>query len=126
MRRRAVVLVSIVAFGSVVGATEPLRATFTSTAYGYSVQVEVNGVTLPIKVGLSDSVQLFARDHPQKAKTHPQFHHLFCLREGRNTLKITYKQNSGPPSLIPFSFHIMSPAYTESLRLQTSEPLRSS
>jgi hypothetical protein len=74
---------------------EPVRAALGTVADGYALKVEVNGVDLSLmRGGASQIVQLFAVDHPQKAKADERSLHLFCLKPGKNTLKVQFDRKS--------------------------------
>ena len=86
------------------------------TSYGYTVQVYVNGNRIPLfKGGLSENVQLFSIDHPQKAKTAPQFHSVYCLKPGQNTIRVEYRQVAAGLALLPISLSMNSSGYSSSV-----------
>jgi hypothetical protein len=63
---------------------------------------------------------LFSIDHPQKAKTAPQFHSVYCLKPGHNTIRVEYRQVAAGAvdaglALLPMSLSMNSPGYTSSV-----------
>ncbi len=104
-----------------VQAVGDFRGVVELTSYGYTVQVYVNGNRIPLfKGGLSENVQLFSIDHPQKAKTAPQFHSVYCLKPGQNTIRVEYKQVAAGSvdaglAVLPISLSMNSPGYSSSV-----------
>ncbi len=102
---------------------ENLSATFGTVANGYSVRASCNGRALPgITGGQSQAVQLFHKDHPNRAKMEAdlegedqpaenrQYLNLFCLQEGSNRIDIGYEPTA--PSSLNLRFYLNAPNYT--------------
>lgn len=62
-------------------------------AYGYAVEVRVNGTKIGrITGGKSQSVALMDRNDPDKAQAPEEFHDLFVLQEGDNTIAVNFRR----------------------------------
>ena len=62
-------------------------------AYDREVTVKINGVQLKkITGGQSQSVRLFLADAPEIKEVSPQYKELFCMKEGENTIEISFKE----------------------------------
>ena len=100
-----------------------LRASLSVFAYHRKVEVQVNGRKFHASViagGKSESVQLFHRDSPDKAKATGEWGDLFCLREGTNTIEIAYapKEGATPGEM---TVGVRALAWTADGRLKASE-----
>jgi hypothetical protein len=84
--------------------------------YDRDVTIKINGVHLSkIKGGQSHSVRLFLTNDP-KIKTLPTemqaaMKELFCLKEGENTIEISFKEKGAPKAPIPITITIDSGNY---------------
>jgi hypothetical protein len=84
--------------------------------YDRDVTIKINGVHLrKIKGGQSHSVRLFLVNDP-KIKTLPpelqaSMKELFCLKEGENTIEISFKEKGTPKAPIPITITIDSGNY---------------
>jgi hypothetical protein len=97
-------------------AGRPFRGVVELTSFGYAVQVYVNGKHLPLfKGGTSETTQLFSIDHPQKAKTVPQLHFVYCLKPGRNTIRAEYRQVDAGLAVLPMRLSMNNPEYSSSV-----------
>lgn len=62
-------------------------------AYDREVTVKINGIQLKkITGGQSQSVRLFLADAPEIKEVAPQYKELFCMKEGENTIEISFKE----------------------------------
>ncbi len=84
--------------------------------YDRDVTIKINGVHLKkIKGGQSHSVRLFLANDP-KIKTMPpesqaSIKELFCLKEGENTIEISFQEKGAPKAPIPVTITIDSGNY---------------
>jgi hypothetical protein len=84
--------------------------------YDRDVTIKINGVHLSkIKGGQSHSVRLFLADDP-KIKTLPpemqqKMKEIFCLKNGENTIEISFKEKGQPKAPIPITVSIDSGNY---------------
>lgn len=84
--------------------------------YDREVMIKINGVQLrKITGGQSQSVRLFLASDP-KIKTLPpkrqaEMKELFCLKEGENTIDISFKEKGKPKAPIPITITIDSGNY---------------
>jgi hypothetical protein len=94
----------------------PFRGVVELTSFGYAVQVYVNGKHLPLfKGGTSEITQLFSIDHPQKTKTAPHLHAVYCLKPGHNTIRVEYRQVDAGLAVLPMSLSMNSQGYSSSV-----------
>jgi len=77
------------------GETSDLRVTLNLVASGYDLKVKVNGVAMG-STKHSDpkfstfALQLFHEQHENKALAGEENAYLFCLREGKNEMEVSY------------------------------------
>lgn len=84
--------------------------------YDRDVTIKINGVQISkITGGQSQSVSLFLAEDP-KIKTLPpemqqKMKELFCLKEGENTIEISFKEKGQPKSPSPITITIEAGSY---------------
>ncbi|HYN12098.1 MAG TPA: hypothetical protein VET51_05565 [Burkholderiales bacterium] len=114
--RIAVLGVLLAGLSGEAAAAGELRAVVGLTSYGYTVQVSVNGKQIPLfKGGSSEVVQVFAADHPQKERTVARFHSVYCLKPGRNSIKVEYKEVDASLAVLPMTLYMNSREYSSSV-----------
>lgn len=82
--------------------TQDFDAALNVMAYDREVTVKINDVHLKkITGGQSHSLRLFLADDPGIKEVVPQFKDLFCMKEGENTIEITFKEKLKSKDSIP-------------------------
>ena len=84
--------------------------------YDRDVTIKINGVHISrIKGGQSHSVRLFLVDDPNIKSLPPErqqtMKEMFCLKEGENTIEISFKEKGQPKAPIPITITIDSGNY---------------
>ena len=77
---------------------EEISATLSCFGYGYKGKVIVNGVDVGITGGKSESKRLFLQDSPMVSKASADLKKLFCLKKGKNKLKVECSKTSKSPN----------------------------
>ncbi|MDA3800020.1 MAG: hypothetical protein PF692_13185 [Kiritimatiellae bacterium] len=73
-----------------------LRATLGVNGQGRTVEIKVNGSKITnIKGGGAEAVQLYHKNHPWGDDFSDALKHLLCLKEGENSIDVTYSQKDG-------------------------------
>ena len=99
-----------------------LRVTLNVNAYGRSVTVSLNGITIrKITGGLAQAIQLYHEKHHLMKDAPEDFKDNFCLKQGENTIKIVHNIKKGE---IPMTLDISIQAigYTKPLLQYTQKP----
>lgn len=79
-----------------------LRVTVNVNAYDRQVTVSINDVTIKkITGGQAQAIQLYHEKHPLRKDAPKEYIHNFCLKEGKNTIRITHQKtmDDSPSSL---------------------------
>lgn len=82
--------------------TDGIAAILQVNAYGYDVNVKINGLDVGIKGGMSESSRLFNKEHYSYQLAAPAAQRLYVLKEGSNTIKIEYSQQKGESQLTSY------------------------
>ena len=73
-----------------------LRVTLNVNAYGRSVDVFLNGIEIKkVTGGHAQAIQLYHEKHPLLKGVPEDYKDNFCLKEGKNTIKIIHKTMEG-------------------------------
>ena len=93
-----------------------LDAALNVMGYDREVTIKINSIHIrKITGGQSQSVRLFLADDPQIKSLPPEMQQtmkeLFCLKEGENTLEISFKEKGQPKAPIPITVTIDSGNY---------------
>ncbi|MFH2107913.1 MAG: hypothetical protein ABII93_04510 [Chrysiogenia bacterium] len=73
-----------------------LRVTLNVNAYGRSVSVSLNGIEIKkVSGGLAQAIQLYHKKHPLIKDAPEDFKDNFCLKQGKNTIKIIHNLKKG-------------------------------
>ena len=92
-----------------------LRATLGVNGQGRTVEIKVNGSLISnIKGGGAEAVQLYHKDHPWGENFSPARKHLLCLKEGDNTIYISYSQKDDE-EVENLYVYIMASGYSKKL-----------
>jgi len=92
-----------------------LRATLGVNGQGRTVEIKVNGYLISnIKGGGAEAVQLYHKDHPWGKDFSPARKHLLCLKEGDNTIYISYSQKDNE-DVENLEVYIMASGYSQPL-----------
>jgi len=85
------ILITLTIIQGVVMAQE-FDAVLNTMAYDRELTIKINGGQLhKITGGKSQSVRLFLANAPEIKEAAPQFKELFCMKEGENTIEISFK-----------------------------------
>ncbi len=92
-----------------------LRATLGVNGQGRTVEISVNGSKISnIKGGGAEAVQLYHKDHPWGKDFSPERKHLLCLKNGENTIYISYSQKNDE-EIENLEVYIMASGYSKPL-----------
>ncbi|MBN2398717.1 MAG: hypothetical protein JXI33_00070 [Candidatus Aminicenantes bacterium] len=92
-----------------------LRVTLNVNAYGRSVAVSLNGIEIrKVAGGLAQAIQLYHEKHPLLKEAPEDFKDNFCLKQGKNTIKIVHYVKKGE---IPMTLDISMQAIGYSVPL---------
>jgi hypothetical protein len=82
---------------------------------GRTVEIKVNGSLISnIKGGGSEAVQLYHKNHPWGEDFSSARKHLLCLKEGDNTINISYSQKDND-EVEKLEVYIMASGYSRPL-----------
>jgi hypothetical protein len=92
-----------------------LRATLSVNGKGRTVEIKVNGSPISnIKGGGAEAIKLYHKDHPWGKDFSPARKHLLCLKEGENTIYISYSQKNDE-EIENLEIYIMTSGYSKKL-----------
>ncbi|MEK6900481.1 MAG: hypothetical protein AABX05_05135 [Nanoarchaeota archaeon] len=77
---------------------EEISATLSCFGYGYKGKVIVNGIDVGITGGKSESKRLLLQDNPMASKASADLKKLFCLKIGKNKIKVECSKTSKSPN----------------------------
>ena len=103
-------------------AAEEILATLNCFAYGYAVEVHVNGTRMDISGGKSESTALLDFGNAMKAEAAPQMQHIFVLKQGDNTISVKFARqgDADAGSHLDFKLSLQDPYAAEILKLDSS------
>jgi hypothetical protein len=100
----------------------PLRGFIDSFGYGYTVTVSINGTGLKvIRGGGQQATRIFSANHPLRAQSQPDRSDLFVLREGENSIAVTFQKKGGPSSPLEIKLEIPDRYAIPLFRLKSSK-----
>jgi hypothetical protein len=124
-RRAALLFITLGGLTMSAEAEEGTLAGIDCFAYGYAVEVRVNGTKIgSITGGQSQSVTLMNRNDPDKAEAPPQFHELFVLNEGDNTIAVNFRKLAADGNnRLDFKLRLGMPYAADIFAIDSSEKL---
>jgi len=86
------IILIVILFTREVVMAQEFDAVLNTMAYDRELSIKINDVQIKkITGGQSQSVRLFLVNAPEIKEVAPQYKDLFCLKEGENTIEITFK-----------------------------------
>lgn len=100
----------------------PLRGFIDSFGYGYTVTVSINGTAIKvIRGGGQQATRIFSANHPLRAQSQPNMADLFVLREGENSIAVTFQKKGEGSSPLEIKLEIPDRYAIPLFRLKSSK-----